>query len=341
MEKVSTIGIDLAKNSFQVFMADKRGKKIKNLKIHRDSLFKELEKLSRTEDLLIGMESCGGSHHVARELISRGFDVKIMAAKFIKPYVKSNKNDANDAEAIAEALRRPNMRFVGLKTLEQQTIQSIHRVREGFVKRKTAIVNEIRGLLLEFGIIIPQGINSFKKRIKNILSDENESLFFGMRELLQDLYGDFLRVVDKVAEYDQKLQKIAFENESCKKISEIPGVGPITATAIVSSIGNIKDFKNGREFSAFLGLVPRQYSTGGKNTLLGISKRGDHHIRKTLIHGCRSVVRWSEEKTDKTSLWIKNKVETRGKNKATVALANKTARVIWVLLNTEASYKPA
>lgn len=336
MKKVSIVGIDLAKNSFQIHGVDKKSQKLFNKKISRNSLLEKINKLEKDDNFVIVMEACASAHYWGREFRKLGYEVKLIAAKFVKPFVKANKNDATDAEAIVEAASRPSMRFVAIKSEEQQFIQSLHRIREGIVKRKTAVANEIRGILLEYGFIIKQGIGNIRKEIYEILA--SEELYEPIKILIQKLYSELITTMDEVAQLDKKLLMICNENEICNRISKIEGVGPIIATAIFAAVGDSKAFKNGREFSAWLGLVPRQHSTGGKPYLLGISKRGDSYIRKNLVHGCRSVVRWAETKVDKKSLWINSKVESRGKNKATVALANKTARVIWAVMANNTEY---
>ena len=300
-----------------------------------------IEFLDREDDFLIAMEACGGAHHVGRILMAKGYHVKLISPKFVKPFVKSNKNDARDAEAITEAARRPSMRFVGVKSVEQQNIQAIHRVREGFIKRRTATANEIRGLLLEYGITVPRGIHQLKKLIPVILGDADNDLTLGFRELLQELYDELANCFEKVEHYDKKLQIIHQSNEDCKRLSRVDGVGVITATALIAAVGDPRAFKNGREFSDWPGLTPRQCSTGGKTTLLGISKREDSYLRKNLIHGCRTVVYHAQTKKDKKSRWIKEKLPIKGVNKVSVALANKTARAIWVVLARKEEYKRA
>ena len=296
MKKIKTLGIDLAKNVFQLHGADEKGKKVYGKKVKRKDLFTIVDTLEKDDDFLIAMETCGGSHHIARTFMEKGYQARIIHAKFVKPYVKSNKNDAVDAEAIAEASRRPNMRFAGIKSREQQDIQSIHRVREQFIKRRTATANEMRGLLMEYGITIPQGINKIKKNVTEILSDPDNGLTMEMRDIIQELYSELLRCFKKVEHYDEKLQRIYDEREDCKRLGRVDGVGFITATALVASVGDPSVFKNGRQFAAWLGLTPKQVSTGGKTKLLGISKRGDKCLRKNLIHGCRSVVRYAKKK---------------------------------------------
>lgn len=296
----------------------------------------------KLQPCLIGMEACGSAHYWARKLVEMGHTVKLMAPQFVKPYVKTNKNDAADAEAICEAVARPNMRFVPIKTDEQQAVLSLHRVRQGFVKSRTAQANQIRGLLSEFGVIIPLGIANIAKRLPGIM--EKSDLPGSFRELLQRLY-DFLKELDKqIDELDAKIQQWHRTSETSRKLAEIPGIGPITATALVASIGDAKSFKNGRQLAAWLGLVPRQHSSGGKSVLLGISKRGDTYLRTLLIHGARAVIRFAENKPATT--WLNRLLERRSKNVAAVALANKNARIVWVLLTHEeqrfrADYAPA
>ncbi len=242
---------------------------------------------SNLEPCLVGMEACGGAHYWARKLELLGHKAKLMAPQFVKPYVKTNKNDAADAEAICEAVGRPSMRFVSIKNGEQQALLSIHQARQGFVKSRTAQANQIRGLLAEYGILIPQGIRHISKRLPEILDDGENDLPGVFRQLLQRL-SEHLKVLDQqVDELEAQIQIWHRENLASQKLAQIPGIGPITASALVATIDNAKCFKNGRQLAAWMGLVPRQHSTGGKPTLLGISKRGDAYLRTLLIHGTR------------------------------------------------------
>lgn len=341
MENVTTLGVDLAKNDFQVCGMNSKGKVLFNKKLNRKKILEFVINLKISDDFHVAMEACGGSNHWGRLLQSHEFEVKLIAPQFVKPYVKSHKNDHNDAEAIAEASRRPTMRFVGVKSETQQEINGIHNIRGNLVKRKTSISNEVRALLFEFGITIPQGISQTRKQVPIILENAENNLSIGVRELISELYTDLIEVMAKVEKWDAKLELICKENETCSRIVKIEGIGTITATAIFAAVGNPKAFKNGREFAAWLGLTPRQHSTGGKNVLLGISKRGDSYLRKNLVHGCRSVVTWCKEKTDKKSTWIQDKIARRGINKATVALANKTARVVWAVMAKGEDYRPS
>lgn len=342
MKQVSTLGIDLAKTTFQLHGSDQTGRKLFSKKVKRCDLFRVIEKLNKSGDFMVAMEACGGSHHIARKLKSKGIDARLIAAQFVKPFVKGgNKNDAIDAGAIAEASRRPHMRFVGIKTVRHQDIQSIHRVREGLIKRRTSIANEIRGHLLERGITVSRGILNLKSHMPFILDDADNGLNDEFRDLLKFLYEELLRCFQQVDRLEGQLKGIYDKDADCQRLGEIPGVGVITSTAVVSSVGDASVFKNGRQFSAWLGLVPRQFSTGGETRLLGITKRGDRYIRKNLVHGCRSVVNHTRGKSNLSRLgqWIKSKLELKGTNKTSVALANRTARVIWVLLSRKEVYK--
>jgi transposase len=333
---ISTVGIDLAKNVFQIHGADERGNKLFNKQLQRKQVMKFFAKLPLC---LIGMEACGGAHFWARKLQQMGHTVKLMAPQFVKPYVKTNKNDAADAEAICEAVTRPSMRFVPIKNGEQQAILSIHRARQGFVKARTAQANQIRGLLTEYGIIIPQGIVNITKKTPEILEDTENELPSYFRQLLRRL-TDHLKVLDQqVSALDLQIQASHKANEASVKLAKIPGIGPITASAMIASIGDAKCFKNGRQLAAWLGLVPRQHSSGGKSILGGISKRGDSYLRTLLIHGARSVVRVATSQRTATHCWAINLVERRNKNVAAVALANKNARIIWALLTQNREYQ--
>ena len=287
---------------------------------------------------LIGIEACGGAHHWVRVLSEWGHTVKMIAPQFVKPYVKSNKNDAVDAEAICEAVQRPSMRFVPSKSIEQQDIQSVHRVRRVLVGRRTAQANQIRGLLMEYGIVIPQGISTLRKAIPDLLEDAENTLSSYFRELLRELYDEIVHFDERIETIELKLKVISEQNEDCQRLLTIPGVGLLTATALIAAIGDISVFKSGRELAAWIGLVPRQHSTGGKPTLLGISKRGDTYLRTLLIHGGRSVVRVAHKHQDKRNQWIGEIKKRRGENISSVAVANKNARIAWALLTRKEDY---
>ena len=332
---ITTIGIDLAKSVFQVHGVDDRGKVIlrKQLKRSQFALF-----FSNLPACLIGMEACGSAHHWARKLQSFGHTVKLIAPQFVKPYVKSNKHDAADAEAICEAVGRPSMRFVPVKSVEQQSILSLHRVRQGFVKARTAQANQIRSLLAEFGLVVPKGITNVPKQIPLVLAEASE-LPGVFRQLIDGLLAHFHELHRQVTEIEQQIKAWHQANEASRRLAQIPGIGPIGATALVASIGDAKSFKDGRQLAAWLGLVPRQHSTGGKQTLLGMSKRGDVYLRTLLIHGARSAILATQRKPGNAS-WLAKLLERRHPNVAAAALANKNARVVWALLVHDREYQP-
>jgi len=334
--KITTIGIDLAKNVIQVHGVDEQGKTVLKKQLRRHQVVPFFANLTACQ---VGMEACSSAHHWARQLEKLGHRVKLMAPQFVKPYVKTNKHDAADAEAVCEAVNRPNMRFVPIKNGEQQAVLSLHRARQGFVKARTAQANQIRGLLAEYGIVVPQGITHIAKRLPAILEDGENELPGTFRHLLARL-GDHLKELDRqVGELEQQIQRWHRENEASRKLEQIPGIGPLTASALVATIGDARQFENARQLAAWLGLVPRQHSSGSKPMLLGISKRGDSYLRTLLIHGARSVVRVAERKGDEGQNWLTQLIDRRHKNVAAVALANKNARIVWALLAHDRYYQ--
>lgn len=334
---IKRVGIDLAKDVFQVHGVDSQEKVILRKQFRRVQLLAYFEKIA---PCLIGMEACGSAHYWARELQKLGHTVKLMAPQFVKPYVKSNKNDANDAEAICEAVARPTMRFVAVKTIAQQDIQAIHRVRSELVSHRTAKVNQIRGLLAEYGLAVGRRIEVLRTALPLLLEDAENGLTLDFRILLDELRQDLINLDERVQVMDKKIKTLANSHGEAKRLLAIPGIGPITATAIISAIGNGKQFKRGRDFAAWLGLTPRQHSSGGKERLLGISKRGDSYLRTLLIQGARAVLRVVGQKDDPRSRWLQNLCSRRNKNIAAVALANKNARIIWALLTKETDFLP-
>ena len=326
--KITTVGIDLAKNVFQIHAVDDHGKAVLKRQLKRDQMAAFFANLP---PCLIGMEACGSAHHWARKLESFGHTVRLMAPQFVKPYVKTNKNDAADAEAICEAVARPNMRFVPIKNIEQQSVLALHRVRQSFVKARTAQANQIRGLLAEFGLIIPQGIANIAKRVPELIEDASNELTGSFRLLVD-------RLMDHLKELDRQVKAWHRASDASCKLERIPGIGPITASALVATIGDAKNFDGGRQVAAWLGLVPRQHSSGGKPTLLGMSKRGDSYLRTLLIHGARSVIFRAQQKADKGS-WLHKLLERRNPNVAAVALANKNARIVWALLARDQEFR--
>lgn len=335
--KITTIGVDLAKSVFQVHGVDERGKAAlrKQLKRRQVLIF-----FANLPPCLIGMEACASAHFWARKLIELGHTVKLIAPQFVKPYVKSNKNDAADAEAICEAVARSNMRFVPLKNAEQQAVLSLHRARQGFVAARTAQANQIRGLLAEFGIVFAPGIQWVTKKLPEILEDAENGLPGSIRELFSRLLKHFRELDRQVKELEGQIESWHREDTKSRRLQAIPGIGPITASALVASIGDASTFKNGRQLAAWLGLVPRQHSSGGKEVLLGISKRGDTYLRTLLIHGTRSVMRHLKPQAGLTEGWLDRLVKRRHHNIAAVALANKNARIVWALLAHDREYQP-
>jgi len=335
MANVSVIGIDLAKNIFQIHGNDKKGKCVLKKRLSREKL---LEFMAQLPPCLVGIEACGGAHHWARTFREIGHTVKIMAPQFVKPYVKSNKTDRNDAEAIAEAVTRPNMRFVPIKTQQQQDTLLIHRARELVMKQRTAQANQIRGFLAEYGIVIAKGIRNLKTLL-SVIEDNQDKLSLKAQRILQQLCEQFTVFEADMKNYDQQIEHTVSEDPMCQAILKIEGVGPVIASAMVATIGDANAFKNGREVSAWLGLVPKQHSSGNTVRLGGITKRGDRYIRKLLVHGARSVINVSGNKKDRRSTWIMDKKERLGFNRAAVALANKNARIIWAVLKTGECYR--
>jgi len=326
---VTTIGIDLAKNVFQVHGVDERGQAVLRKQLKRGQVLQFFVNLPAC---LIGMEACASAHFFARKLIELGHTVKLIAPQFVKPYVKTNKNDARDAEAICEAVGRPNMRFVPIKNSQQQALLALHRARQGFVKARTAQANQIRGLLAEFGIVLPKGIHCIAQKLPQILQDAENALPALTRELFSRLFEHFRELDRHVKELQAQIQAWHREDPQSRRLQAIPGVGPLTASALVASIGDARMFKNGRQLAAWVGLVPRQDSTGGKTRLLGISKRGDTYLRTLLIHGARAVLRHLHRHPDQAQGWLARLAARRNPNIAAVALANKNARIVWALL---------
>lgn len=334
---ITTIGMDLAKNVIQVHGVNEGGKSALKKQLKRDQVASFFANLP---PCVIGMEACGSAHHWARKLEKLGHTVKLIAPQFVKPYVKTNKNDAADAEAICEAVSRPHMRFVAIKNGEQQAVLALHRARQGFVKARTAQANQMRGLLTEYGIVMPQGISHIAKRLPDILEDGENDLPGVFRQLLQRL-GEHLQELDRqVGELEVQIQLWHRQNDASRRLAQIPGIGPITASALVASIGDTNSFENGRQLAAWLGLVPRQHSSGGKPTLLGISKRGDSYLRMLLVHGARAVLRVAEAKPGYVESWHARLIGRRHPNVAAVALANKNARIVWALLKHKRDYQP-
>ena len=335
---VTTLGIDLAKNVFQLHGVNRHGQTVLTKRVARAKL---RETLAQLPPCLIGMEACGTSHFWAREIEKLGHAVRLIAPQFVKPYVRGNKNDGNDAAAICEAVTRPSMRLVPVKSIEQQDIQAIHRVRERLVKERTALVNQIRGLLGEYGVVIALGKNALSKALPQILEDGGLGLTPLARELVADLYQELLVLQQKVTAYGTRIERLFQAIPVCQRLAKLEGVGPLTATALLAAVGDAKAFRCGRQMAAWLGLVPRQYASGNRSVLLGITKRGDRYLRMLLIHGARAAVAAARHKDDSRSRWINALADRRGANKAAVALANKNARILWALMARGEEYRKA
>lgn len=335
--KIIRIGLDLAKDVFQVHGVDVQGKMGLRRQLRRNQM---REFFQKQPPCLIGMEACASAHYWARTLMAMGHEVKLIAPQFVKPYVKGNKNDANDAEAICEAVDRPNMRFVPVKTVEQQDIQALHRIRAELVRQRTAKGNQIRGLLGEYGITVAQRVAALRKKLPEILEDTENCLTAYFRQLLDGLREDLVALDQRIDAMDQAIQRLAQEHAGAKRLQQLRGIGPITATALIAAIGDGHMFRRGRDAAAWCGLVPGQHSSGGKDKLLGISKRGDAYLRTLLIHGARAVIQAAKDKEDRLSRWLQNLCSRRNKNIAAVALANKTMRMAWALLVSGEDYDP-
>jgi transposase len=336
--QITRVGVDLAKNVFQVHGVDESGECIWKRKLRRanwvETLTRKLE--SGCE---IGMEACAGAHHWGRLLEKRGFQVKVIPAQYVKPYVKRQKNDARDAAAICEAMSRPDMHFVPIKTLEQQDIQSVHRVRSGYIGQRTAKANQIRGLVAEYGLVAPKQLASLRRAIPEWLEDAENGLTDRFRRLLRGLWEELLRLDDEVKALDREVAAMARTPEA-KRLMTLRGVGPLNATALIARLGNGRQFKRGRQAAASIGMTPRHHGTGGKNRLLGITRQGDSYLRSILIHGARAVVSQAHGKDDPLSVWVTELKERSHTNVAAVALANKTVRIAWSMLRYGTDYDP-
>jgi transposase len=346
MSNITTLGIDLAKNVFQIHGADKEGNCLLKKRVRRAEL---LEFIAKMKSCNIYMEACGSSNYWGREFRKLGHKVKLIHAKYVKPYVERNKNDAADAEAIVEASRSKKLKnFVEVRTIEQQDVQSIHRMRSRLIQARTALVNQTRGLLAEYGIIIPQGIDQVRRKLPEIMEDGAlHELSDFMRANLRELYEELVTLDNRIENYAKKIESLFENNETCKRLKTIPGVGVLIATILASTLGTGAGFKNGRHFAAFLGITPRQESSGEKERLLGISKKGDSYTRSLLVHGARAVIvscarknKDGKQKTDKQSCWVRSLVRRKGWNKTAVALANKIARTAWAVVSSGSSYNP-
>jgi transposase len=329
----AVVGVDIAKQVFQVHEVDKTTGEIVSVQLKRE---KFLEYFTNRSACLIGMEACGGSQHWARKLTTLGHTVKLMVAKGVKAFVHGNKNDVADARAIWMAVQQPGIKAVAVKTEAQQAVLAMHRMRQQLVKFRTAQINALRGLLTEYGEVMPQGRSGVAKRLPEILGRLVDRLPMLLIDTLREQFARIGKLDEEIAQIERRLREWHRQDDACRRIAEIPGVGLLTATAAVATMGDAKAFKSGREFAAWLGLVPRQVGTGGRVRLLGISKRGDTYLRTLLIHGARSVLTHSKAPPD----WVTNLVKRRPVNVAVVAMANKTARTLWALLAHQRDYQP-
>lgn len=338
MNKITTIGLDLAKHLFHVVCCDQRGKLIKKRMLRRSQVLPYFANLAACR---VGIEACAGAHYWARELGALGHQVKLIAPQFVTPYRRGHKNDYNDALAIAQAVVNPEMRFVPVKHPAQQDIQALHRLRERRIADRTALCNQLRGLLMEYGLVLPKGISTLRKRLPELLEDADNGLSELLRRLLTQCYQGLCELDRQIAFFTRELQQVSTQQAGCRRLQTIPGYGPIVASLFHSVVGDGASYRRGREVSAALGLVPRQHSSGGKVRLLGISKCGNRYLRSLLVHGARAVVIQAVHKEDRLSRWI-NRIRARGGiNKATVALANKMARLGWAILAHGTEYRSA
>ena len=343
MKQISVLGIDLAKNVFQLHGVNESGQVVLRKQLRRSQLLKFCANLP---PCLIGMEACGGAHYWARKLSEYGHEVKLMAPAFVKPYVKSNKNDRNDAEAICEAVTRPSMRYVAIKTPAQQGLFHLHHSRRLLVKQRVALGNHLGGVLLEFGIVLPQGARSINQRLPEILEDAENGLPGEVRALLKTVKESYDQLETQIEQLTRAIAVWHRENEVSQRLETIPGIGVLTATILAALLGQRgEDFANGRQLAAYLGLVPRQASSGGKDRLLGISKRGDGYVRSLLIHGARAVIRHVRRRQQLGqpggNPWVEQLLTRCHPNEVAVALANKMARTAWAVTSRQTPWQPA
>jgi transposase len=338
MKKVAILGIDLAKNVFQLHGVDIKGQAVLKRRVRREKL---LSIVANTEPCLIVVEACTGAFYWARAFQQFGHSIRVISPQYVKPFVKGNKNDGNDAEALCEAVQRPNMRFVPLRTVEQQDVQALHRARQRLVNHRTALITQMRGLLLDRGIAFGKSASRARRLIPEILEDADNGLTSLFRQTLADLY-EFWREIDvRIAQFDRRIACVFQQSEACQRIAQVEGVGPKTATALVAAVGDAREFKNGRHLAAWLGLVPRHCASGDRRHLFGISKHGDQHLRTLLIHGARAVVRTASSKSGPRYAWVQALQKRRGTNRTIVAVANKNARILWALLAKGEAYRKA
>lgn len=325
----AVFGVDLGKNIFHLVGLDERGAVVQRVKFRRDTLLAFFE---RARSTLVGMEACPGSQWLARKLLAMGHSVRIVPAQFVKPYVKSQKNDTVDAEAIAEAVTRPTMRFAQVRTTEQIDLQALHRIRDQLIASRTRLINQVRGFCLEYGIAIRQGTGVFRRDLPCALADEENDLTPAMRRMLAELFEDVGRLDARITQVTREIEGLAASDDRARRLMTIPGIGPIVATALLAAIGDGRQFRRARDLAAWLGLVPREHSTGGKTTLFSISKRGNRYVRRLLIHGARSCVLHLDRTRDRLGAWLDALQSRMHANKVAVALAAKIARMAWAII---------
>lgn len=325
----AVFGVDIGKNVFHVVGLDAAGRPIQKATFRRETLLQFFEHATPT---VVGMEACPGAQWLARKLIAIGHRVRIVPAKFVRPYVKSNKNDIIDAEAIAEAASRPTMRFVEVRSLDQIDLQALHRARDRLVAQRTRVICQIRAFCLEYGIAMHKGVGKFKAALPGVLADESNDLSPAMRRLLVSLFHDIGQLEGRIAELSREIDAVAHASDTARRLMTIPGIGPLAATALLAAAGTGRQFRKGRDMAAWLGLVPREHSTGGRTTLLGISKRGNPYVRRLLIHGARACVMHLDRSRDRLGEWLGRLQARMHVNKVTVALAAKMARIAWVVI---------
>jgi len=325
----AVFGIDIGKNLFHVVGLDATGEPIQKVTFRRETLLQFFE---RAAPVRVGMEACPGSQWLARKLAAMGHEVRIIPAQYVKPFVKSNKNDIIDAEAIAEAVTRPTMRFVEIRTPDQIDLQALHRVRDRMIAHRTRLINQMRAFCLEYGIAIHQGAGKFKADLPRVMANEMNDLTPAMRRIIASVFDELIELEGRITVVNREIEAIAAQNDTARRLMTVPGIGPLAATALLAAAGSAQQFKKARDFAAWLGLVPREYSTGGKTTLLGISKRGNKYLRRMIVHGARSCVTHLNRSRDRLGPWLDALQARMHKNKVTVAFAAKIARIAWVVM---------
>ena len=339
MTKIIRVGVDLAKNVIQVHAVDAAGKVVTSRLLKREKFLLWCAELPA--GCLVAMEACGGAHHWCRKLRERGLDARMMAAALVAPYRiqgKSGKNDANDAAAVCEAASRPHMNFVPPKTLAQQGMLCVHRLREGLKEERVACINRIRGLLAEFGIVLPQSPQVLRQHLSDVLEDASNDIAGMARLVLQRAQEHWREIESHIQWCDQRIASHQKDDEQVQRAAELKGIGPITASAVVATVGDFKQFKNAAQFGAWLGLTPKQHSSGGKSNLGGITKRGNNYLRSLLIQGAKAAILTGKHNNDTISQWAQQLRERCGWQKAAVALANKNARILWAIMTRGQRY---